>query len=45
MRSAIHRIAFGLAVIFASAASAQDTIKIGLVNEATGPNAELRDGH
>ncbi len=40
MRSAIHRIAFGLAVIVSTAASAQDTIKIGLVNEATGPNAE-----
>jgi branched-chain amino acid transport system substrate-binding protein len=40
MRSAIHRVAFGLAVIVSTAASAQDTIKIGLVNEATGPNAE-----
>lgn len=40
MRSAIHRVAFGLAFTLSAVASAQDTIKIGLVVEATGPNAE-----
>lgn len=40
MRIGIRRGLIGLAALLALSAHADDTIKIGLVNEATGPNAE-----